>query len=69
MALGKIAGFDSVTGREFITPDDSGKKVFVPADDLEGQRDVHVGMPVRFSSIPALGAQSLQRETSVASRS
>ena len=62
MALGKIAGFDSVTGCVSTTPDDSGKKVFVPADDLEGQRDVHVGMP-------ALGAQSLQRENSVASRS
>jgi cold shock CspA family protein len=58
MTLGKIAGFDSVTGRGFITPDHNGKKVFIHADDLEGQRDVHVGIPVRFSIIPALGLRA-----------
>jgi cold shock protein len=61
MALGKIAGFDSVTGCGFITPDDNGNKVFIHANDLEGQRDVHVGIPVRFSSIPGTRGSELTK--------
>ena len=54
MAFGKIVAFDRVKGCGLIAPDDGSSKVFVHADDLDGQRHINIGTPVRFSSIQGI---------------
>jgi CspA family cold shock protein len=51
MATGRLAEFYADKGYGYIKPDDGSSKVFVCADDLEGEQNLAAGTPVRFSSL------------------